>query len=134
MSHNVHVFAGCFDSREEACLYTEEQWAPEPDESVSDEEYSAWEDNNPTWALRSDLDVDYLTGDFIETINGGQRVEYLAKMLLSDEDRETVRESIAESENILVLIFDAAFDGRRARMASTSKLRYVGAFRCNIFC
>ncbi len=34
----LHVFAGTFASREEACLYTEEQWEPEPDDSVSDEE------------------------------------------------------------------------------------------------
>jgi hypothetical protein len=33
---------------------------PEPDESVSDEEYEVWENRNPTWQLRADLDVDYL--------------------------------------------------------------------------
>ncbi len=134
MSQTVHVFVGKFESREAACLYTEEQWEPEPDESAPEDEYEAWEERNPTWVLESDLDVDYLSGDFIETIDGNDRVEYLTKMLLSDEDRETVRKSINETENILVLIFDAAFDGHRAIMASTPKLRYLGAYRCNIFC
>ncbi len=134
MSQTVHVFAGEFDSVEEACQYTEEQWEPEPDKSASDEEYSAWEDRNPIWQLRADLDVDYLDGDFIETIDGKDRIEYLERMLTSDEDRQSVRQAIMKEENILVLIFDAAFGGFDARVSSTPRLRYVGAYNATPFC
>lgn len=35
----IHVFFGTFSARAQAALYTEPQWAPEPDEAVSDAVY-----------------------------------------------------------------------------------------------
>ena len=128
----VHVFSGHFASRQAACLYTEEQWEPEPDDSVSDEVYEAWEARNPTWALRDDLNIDRLDSDFVETITGNDRMTYLEGLLTSDRDRETLRQSIPSSDNTLVLISEATLDGQLANFTSTAQLQYFGAYPCNI--
>jgi hypothetical protein len=124
----VHVFAGSFVSRSDACLYTEEQWEAEPDDSVSDEEYVAWEDRNPVWALRDEIDSDYLSADFIETIDGERRLDYVKGLLASSSDQENLAGLVRVDENILVLIFNQAFDGHRASPRSTSKLRFLGSY------
>jgi hypothetical protein len=122
----LHVFAGAFPSRDEACVHSEPQWEPEPDDSVSEEEYSAWEDRNPVWGLRDDLGIG-LDSDFIETIDGDQRYDYLAGYLVDDADLDAVRAAAGDS-NILVLIFPDALHDRKARLKSTSRLTYCGAF------
>jgi len=68
----VHILAGNFADRDSATQYSEEQWAPEPPESASDEEYKAWEDDNPRWAMREDLGIEYLDHDFIDHRPSGQ--------------------------------------------------------------
>jgi hypothetical protein len=80
MNDHLHVFAGAFASRDDACMYTEVQWEPEPDSSVSDEDYRAWEDRNPSWRMKADLGDPYLDSDFIETIDGPDRFDYLATL------------------------------------------------------
>lgn len=121
----LHVFVGTFDSREDACRHTERQWEPEPDNGVSDEEYEAWEDRNPTWEMRDELAVD-LESEFIETIDGYRRYHYLGEYLQT-QDMETVRKQAANA-NTLVLIFPDALQDRNVKLRSTSKLIYCGAF------
>ena len=123
----LHVFVGTFASREEACLYTEEQWEPEPDDSVSDEEYAAWEDRNPLWGFRDDVGDVYLDSDFIETIDGHRRYKYLESYLVNGDDLKTIRSAVPDS-NILYLIFPDAFGGFDATLRSTPRLTYCGAF------
>jgi hypothetical protein len=128
MAGQLHVFAGSFASREDACLYTEAQWEPEPDDSVSDEEYTAWEDRNPTWCFQDGLGDDvYLDSDFIETIDGDNRYEYLAGYLVNSGDLDAVRLAAGDA-NILLLVFPDALGGFDAQLKSTSKLTYCGAF------
>ena len=125
----LHVFAGTFSSREEACEYTEEQWEPEPDESVSDEEYEKWENRNPHWAFREDLGV-YLEHDFIETIDGENRFEYLETYIIHSDDMENIRQKAGDS-NILVLLFPEAIDEddqEDLKLKDTPKLIYCGSF------
>lgn len=122
----LHVFAGSFASRDEALLYTEAQWEPEPDGSVSDDEYLAWEECNPTWGLRDDLDIG-LDADFIETIDGSDRYEYLDRFLCNAEDLKAIR-AIAGDSNILMFIFPDALHRPSAQLFSTSKMIYCGAF------
>lgn len=121
----LHVFAGSFASREDACLHTERQWEPEPDDSVSDDEYAAWEDRNLAWALRDELGV-RLESEFIETIDGHHRYHYLGGYLQSG-DTDTVQ-TCAGDANILVLVFPDALDDSTVELKSTSKLKYCGAF------
>ena len=122
----IHVFAGQFTSRDEACSYTEQQWEPEPDESATDDVYEQWEQRNPTWGLSDDLEIG-LDPDFIETIDGKNRFKYLSGYLINDHDINAIQES-ADSTNILVLIFADAVHDRNAEFRSTSKLKYCGSF------
>ncbi|MGF1522875.1 MAG: hypothetical protein ACFBSF_11225 [Leptolyngbyaceae cyanobacterium] len=122
----LHVFAASFASREEACLYTEEQWEPEPGDDVSDDEYAAWENRNPTWGLADDLNID-LDPDFIETIDGDECYDYLRGYLVNTTDLDTVRQAAGDA-NTLVLIFPNALHDRSVMLASTSQMTYCGAF------
>ncbi|MEO1522935.1 MAG: hypothetical protein AAFU78_19475 [Cyanobacteria bacterium J06633_2] len=127
MKRMLHVFAGKFASRDEACLYTEPQWEPEPNDTVSDEEYAAWEDRNPIWQFRDDLGDVYLDSDFIETIDGHRRYEYLKSYLVEQNDLRKI-EDIAADANILLLIFPDAFGDFEATPHSTPRMVYCGAF------
>ncbi len=73
---NVYLFIGYFKSAEESRLYAEEIWEPEPDDSVSDEEFEICEDKNPTWKMSEDLDLT-LDSDFVEIIHDKDKFEYL---------------------------------------------------------
>ncbi|EMI57711.1 hypothetical protein [Rhodopirellula sallentina] len=120
----LHVFTGTFASRDEACLHSEAQWEPEPDDSVSDEEYAAWEDRNPVWSLRDELGIG-LDSDFIETISGWPR--YVAGYLVNPADMDVVRAKAGDA-NFAVLIFPDALHDSNSILKSTSKLTYCGAF------
>lgn len=132
MNDHVHVFVGVFASREDACAYTESQWEPEPDDSVSDEEYQAWEDRNPSWQMKADLGNPYLDSDFIETIDGPDRLNYLAKLLTEPEAIGRVRAIVGLDHNVIVLIFSEALGGFAAEMKSTPLLKYCGQFQCQL--
>ena len=123
----LHIFAGKFASRDEACLYTEPQWEPEPDDFVSDDEYTAWEARNPIWQFRDDLGGIYLDSDFIETIDGHQRYAYLESYLVNQRDLRTIQVIAAES-NIILLLFPSAFGGSEVTLFSTPRMTYCGAF------
>ncbi|TWU22365.1 hypothetical protein Pla52o_34210 [Novipirellula galeiformis] len=127
MAGKLHVFTGSFPSRADACLYTEAQWEPKPDDSVSDEEYAAWEDRNPVWGFRNDLGDAYLDSDFIETIDGHRRYKYLETYLVNDGDLNVVQSAVPDA-NILLLVFPNALGGFDATLRSTSKLSYCGEF------
>lgn len=127
MSGKLHVFAGNFASRNEACLYTEAQWEPEPDESVDEKEFAAWEDRNPTWYFCDDLGDVYLDSDFIETIDGDDRYKYLASFLVDGDDLNRVRVA-HPTANTLLLLFPDALGGFDVSLRSTAKLTYCGAF------
>ena len=131
MNDTVHVFGGQFETHASACAYTEAQWEDEPGADSTDEEYAAWEERNPTWLMKDELGV-YLDSDFIETIFGDGRYEYLGKLLGEPNALKTIR-SIAPGEyNTLVLIFSQALGGFDAEMKSTSKLQYCGQFACRL--
>ncbi|MCB9599918.1 MAG: hypothetical protein H6721_24105 [Sandaracinus sp.] len=126
----VHVFSGSFASREDATDYSEAQWAPEPGEDASEEEYAAWEDSNPAWAMRDDLGLDYLDHDFIETIRSDEEDKqhiwnYLGGLLRDPATLERIRAQ-AGSANTLVLIFAQALDGAEPDLGSTPKLAFCG--------
>lgn len=129
---DVHVFVGSFLNRESACMYSEAQWEPEPDESVSDDDYRAWENRNPSWQMRADLKDPYLDGDFIETIDGADRYSYLAEMLTEQGAIDRIQAKASDDDNILVLIFSEALGGFAPKLASTPRLKYCGCFDCNL--
>jgi hypothetical protein len=131
MNDTVHVFAGHFDNRESACAYTEAQWESEPGAEATDEEYAAWEERNPVWLMKDELNA-YLDSDFIETIFGEGRYEYLGQRLTQPDALANIRKLAGEESNTLVLIFFEALGGFSAEMKSTSKLQYCGQFACRL--
>ncbi|MES2572377.1 MAG: hypothetical protein V4710_20280 [Verrucomicrobiota bacterium] len=133
MTQTLHVFSGTFGSRQNACHYSEEQWEkPAPDDSWSDEDYSAWEDRNPTWALGGDLPVAHMDSDFVETIFGPDKIDYLKTQLKNETDRQRLDAEIPQEADTLVLIMSQAFDGEEVSLSSTPQLRYHGEFAWNI--
>lgn len=130
MDDRIHVFVGSFENRDAACEYTQEQWETPLDDSASEEEHDAWEERNPSWQLLSDLGIDYLSPDFIETIDDDDRYEYLGKMLTEDDAIDRIRTLAGDKDNILVLIFSEALGGFPAEMKSTPRLKYCGEFSC----
>ena len=125
----VHVFCGSFPDRGAACRYSEPQWEPEPGEDVSDEAYRAWEERNPSWLLRSDLGV-YLDSDFIETIAGDDRYDYLGRLLAEPGAAGQIRDRMCATDNVLVLIFSEALGEFASLLKSTPRLKYCGQFTC----
>ena len=137
MTHTrVHIFSGEFANREAACEYSEAQWEPEPDESVSAEEYREWEDRNPTWQMKSDLGGLYLDSDFIETIgiDDGDWYRYLSQYLTEPDAAARVLGGIDPRANFLVLIFEEALGDYplKSPLKSTAKLAYCGEHACQL--
>jgi hypothetical protein len=129
MAQTLHVFSGTFGSEDKARQYSEQQWErPAPDDSWSEEAYAAWEARNPTWPLRRDLALGPLDPDFVETIFGAGKVDYLETLLATEADRMKLRAEIPEPSDTLVLISTLAFNGKSVRPSSTPRLRYHGEY------
>lgn len=124
----VYIFSGIFNTIEEACLYSEPQWEPEPKETSSDEEYEIWEDSNPTLQLKRNIDS-YLDADFIETVH--LRYEYLVSLKIPAFDIDDVREKSA-GDNFLVLVYEDALGGfaLKKEPQSSTQLTYCGVYKC----
>ncbi|WP_050029130.1 hypothetical protein [Verrucomicrobium sp. BvORR034] len=120
MPPTIHVFSGRFLSRSEACRYTERQWQDVVDDN---------NDADCTWLLSDDLGVGGLNSDFIETIFGGDLVEYLESQLRNEEDRAKLREELSIGADTLVLIMSPALRDNKAKLSSVSKLQYHGQFQ-----
>ena len=129
----IYVFAGEFKDRTEACVYSEPQWEPEPDDSVSDEEYLAWENRNPVHKLKDNLDT-YLDSDFIETVT--LDYDYLSSLNISYKDIEKIRETISPKFNYMVLVFEDALGGLELNSSPTSTefLHYCGRYEFSWKC
>jgi len=122
----VYVFSGEFENIEAAYLYSQPQWEPEPDESVSDEEYAAWEDRNPSHELLKNIGS-YLDEDFIETVY--LNFQYLSSIGIAASDIAHIKENIGEA-NVLVLVYEQALGGfpLKEKPVSNSSLNYCGQF------
>ena len=124
----VYIFSGYFNSREDACLYSEPQWLLEPDETASDEEYYEWENQNPKHQLRKNIDIRMDT-DFIETV--AKDYEYLFELKISNYQLNEIREKSINS-NYLVLVYEQAFGSIQClpQPVSNSFLIYCGKYQC----
>ncbi|MFZ6798964.1 hypothetical protein [Undibacterium sp. Di24W] len=110
-------------------LYSEAQWEPEPSADASELEFDTWEARNPMWQLKRELDV-YLDADFVETIHGAHLFSYLSELLVDATEVDAIWTSATLEANTVLLIFDQALGGFPVRLSSTSRLDYVGEFRC----
>lgn len=127
---SVYVFSGRFKSIDEACLYSQAQWEPEPNELVSDEEYSEWEERNPTHELRKNI-PGYLDEDFIETV--AMSFNYLSDIGMNESDIAKVLNK-ANGSNILVLVYEKALGGFNLKYepVSNSNFFYCGHYKCKL--
>ena len=123
----MYVFAGEVTDRADACLYSEPQWEPEPDDSVSDEEYFAWEARNPVHKLKENIDS-YLDSDFIETVTID--CDYLSSLNISNKDIEILSEALLPNFNYMVLVFEDALGGAELNSppSSSDVLHYCGCY------
>lgn len=113
MKNKLHIFAGKFKTRKQACKYTQEHLGP-------------------VWQFEADLGgTGFLDSCFIETITDKGRLDYVTSFLKLDKDIETVRTK-SEGLNTFVLVFPDALVslGRyKCTMKDTTKLTYIGAFK-----
>ncbi len=125
---SVYIFSGKFDSVQEACLYSQSQWEPEPDDSVSDKEYAEWEDRNPIHKLKENINS-YLDEDFIETIDID--FHYLENIHLQESDVENVK-ALSKEANIFILVYEQALGGfeLKKKPVSSKELVYCGQYDC----
>lgn len=130
---NVHIFVGEFENRQDATSYTQGRREPEPDDSATDEEYSKWEERNPIWQMRDDLNC-YLDSDFIETITDEFKLEYFGDLVKNDSLTSQYSELLNSQKSVLILIFDLALheSEKNIEMKSTQKMEYVGKFPTEI--
>ncbi|AWH74940.1 hypothetical protein DCS32_12425 [Dokdonia sp. Dokd-P16] len=125
----VHVFLGEFETRKDATSYTESYWETEPNEAVSDRDYEIWENSNPKWKMKSDLNC-YLDGDFIETITEGDKFEYLCGMIQNPKNVRHLKSEL--DKKALILIFEKAIDSNKSKLKSTEILEYKGVFESTL--
>jgi hypothetical protein len=132
MNDGYYIFIGAFEDRAAASKYCEEQWEPEPDASVSDDEYRAWEDRNPSWQLRTDLGIVFLDSDFIATDYIGKikshSLDYVSERLVDHTAADRIRAMADESDSVVVLISREALSGfpLERELRSTPRLKYCG--------
>lgn len=129
MKVNIHIFTGFFENYEAAKSYAEEHWEPEP-ENTSEEDYQDWEDNNPSWTMMDDLNLSYLSPDFIELRTGDSGFEYLRDIVISSSDREELFEKIDKNHNTIILIGEESLEGTEEPLGSTKILTYHGVYKC----
>ena len=130
---NVHIFIGEFENRDDAISYTQGRWEPEPDESATDEEYSKWEERNPIWKMRDDLNC-HLDSDFIETITDEIKLKYFSSLVKNDSLASQYSKLLNSEKSALILIFDLALheSEKDIEMKSTENMEYIGKFPTEI--
>ena len=122
----IHLFGANFDSPDEALAFFECDWGDAPDEeTVSAEEFDAWESEFPKWALKDELGQIYLDEDYIETHFGAEvriRLESIEEL-----DTETAL-MLAQNYNAVIVIGEEALGGFEVEIKSTPRLKYLGVF------
>jgi hypothetical protein len=126
---NVHIFIGKFENREDATAYTQERWEPEPESSATEEEFKKWEERNPIWLMRNDLNC-YMDSDFIETITDKVKLKYFKGLVNDLQLINKYSELLRIEKSALILIFDLALseNEKNIEMKSTNKMEYIGKF------
>ncbi len=128
--NTVYIFSGSFKNIHEASLYSVPQWQPEPDESVSDEEYLEWEERNPTHKLQDHIDSS-LDEDFIETVKVDY--SYLDCLSISNECQAKIKR-VTKNDTFWVLVFENALSDFKLKQKPTSNsvLHYCGEYTCGL--
>ncbi len=130
-SSDIHVFTALFATNDGASAFGHPHWEPDPSQDASDEEYTAWEDRNPIWPMKSELGCS-IDNDFVEIIwKSGEEPdwEYLVSRMELTQVAEIRRQT--ERANTLVLIDHTAIEGGPPEFGSTSRLTYHGRYKAS---
>jgi hypothetical protein len=128
LTNYVHIFSGCFGSEDQAHAYAEQQLP-----GSNDIAYIVWEDRNPYWAMREDLNVPFLDGSFIETVwaredgDRGLDWEYL-ETLLSQDDVAQCKAKAQPGSDTLILVYQEALGGFGFKLQSPALITYCGRY------
>jgi hypothetical protein len=113
-----YLFSAFFETGKKADEFISEQWESEP-EDVSDEEYEEWENNNPTWKLKEELEF-FMDSDFIEP---AQDIEYIKSMIKDDGEKFYFVNNIPSGHNHFVIIGINGIWGDRRKPNSNTPIR-----------
>ncbi|MDD1015065.1 hypothetical protein [Pseudomonas rubra] len=127
-----HLFAATFQSEDQARQFAFEQWQPEPPEDASPAQYTAWENNNPSWLLVQELEF-FLDSDFVEL---DESLAYVQSLVASEAQKALLCSRSLEAFSHFIIVGDNAINGdRRApdhaplrQPQSTTTLTYLGHF------
>ena len=118
-----------FETSEAAFAFVYPHWEPEPDQHASDEDYAAWEDRNPIWPMKAELNGLRIDSDFVEVIWKPGTMpdwDYLKSRLNAADARKVSDGTI--SANTFVLIDRTAFRDAKPELRSTATLTYRGCY------
>lgn len=135
MTNYVHIFSGQFGSEARAYAYAEQQV---PAEAASEVAYIVWEDRNPFWPMREELNARYLDSSFIETVwsrldgKPGADWDYLGTFLSWEDVAQCQAKAKPESDT-LILIFQEALGGASFQLQSPAMITYCGSYAHTAF-
>ncbi|SCX27354.1 hypothetical protein DSM25558_4211 [Agrobacterium sp. DSM 25558] len=130
-SSGIHVFTALFATNEEASAFGHPRWEPEPSQDSSEEEYTAWEDRNPIWPMKSELGCS-IDNDFVEIIwKSGKEPDWDYLVSRLDLTQVTKIRRQTQMANTLVLIDHMAIGGEPPEFMSTGKLTYHGRHKAS---
>ena len=86
----LHIYSYSFSSREEASKYATEM---------------DYDDDNSIPVLWEKIGANWLDEDFLETIQGEDKFDYLETMLVKSGSRKEIEKKCPEEHNTLFLIF-----------------------------
>jgi len=110
-----NIFSGRFEDEASAGDFADYHYPPE-------------DPDNPTCRLAHAIGTDF-TPDFVETIWGDSRYEYLSSLLVDPDDLERVRQRAADDDNVLFLIFEVERNKGLTFLQQPVGLRTCGRFR-----
>jgi hypothetical protein len=109
----LYVFSTNFDTEKEALQFAELDYSKDED--------------NPICPIREVLRFKELDLDYVETIYGEGRVEYLETMLVDIDDTEVVNDKV-RSYNTLILVMGLERNRKLKIPDNVEPLNYCGVF------
>jgi len=110
----LNVLSGKFESENDAVKF-------------ADLDFSEDEDN-PSWPISEELGDLQFEADFLETIWGEKRYEYLKSLLVEKSDLEIVKQRESEGNNTFFLIMEHEENKNIKIPEDTGRLNFCGRY------
>ena len=112
---SLNVFTGSFSDEQDAFSYVSWNYEADPD--------------NPASEFAREFGVPHFDDDFVETIWGSDRLDYLKSLLVNGSDAALVENVCDANDNTLVVVLE--IEGNRDIQfapAKGNRMRYCGRF------